>query len=115
MAKKTSSVTYKSTLERYVKDKTEFRVAGEGLLFLIEELNKLVTKIIEESNKLVVKDERKTILLEDIKKAVDEVLRKGPVNVDELFEKIIRVPVVDLKKLSKKIRKKAEEVLEEQN
>ena len=112
MAKKSPSVTYKSTLERYVKEKTEFRVGEEGVLFLLEELNSLVARIVEEANALVVKDERSTLLLEDMKKAANEVLRKGPVSVDELFEKITILPVVELKELSKKVRKKAEEVLE---
>ncbi|MBU0694097.1 MAG: hypothetical protein KKC11_05440 [Candidatus Omnitrophica bacterium] len=112
MAKKSPSVTYKSTLEKYVKTKTEFRVAEDGVVFLVDELNNLVTRIIEEANTLVAKDERSTLLLEDMKKAADEVLRKGPVSVDELFEKITILPVVELKELSKRVRKKAEEVLE---
>jgi histone H3/H4 len=111
MAKNGVSVTYKSTLEKYVKTKTEFRVNENGVVFLVDELNNLVTRIVEEANGLVMKDERSTLLLEDMKKAADEVLRKGPVGVDELFEKIIILPVVELKELSKRVRRKAEEVL----
>ena len=78
---------------------------------LIGELNDLVTKITKQSEKSAKKLKRKTIMAVDLEKAIKEILGKGALTVDELVKRIEPLPVIELSKLSKEIKKKAEDLL----
>ena len=43
--------------------------------------------------------------------ALDEILRRGPLTVDELLQKIEPLTIIELSQLAKKIKQKAAELL----
>lgn len=105
------NVTKPYTLEQFMKTVTDLRISDDVLEDFIRALDKLVTKITETSAKLARKEERKTIMPQDLDKAIDEILRRGPLTVDEIFQKIEPLSIIELSQLAKKIKQKADELL----
>lgn len=104
-------VTRPNTLERFMRTATKLKISDDVLDDFILALNDLVTKITEKSDEFARKAGRKTIMPEDLRKALDEILGKGPLTVDELLQKIKPLAILELIDLARKIKKLAEDIL----
>ena len=109
--KKTVSVTKQYTLEIFMKQATKLKITKNVIDDFIQELDDLATKITKQSEKFAIKEGRKTIMPIDLQKSIDDILRRGTLTVDEIFQKIEPLPIIEISKLSKKIKKKADELL----
>jgi histone H3/H4 len=105
------NVTKPYTLGQFMKGITNLRISDDTLEDFIHALDELVTKITKASEKLATKEKRKTIMPQDLDKALDEILHRGPLSVDELLEKIEPLSIIELSQLAKKIKQKADELL----
>ena len=105
------NVTKPYTLGQFMKKITNLRISDDVLEDFIRTLDELVTRITEASAKLARKEKRKTIMPDDLEKALDEILRRGPLTVDELLQKIEPLSIIELSQLAKKIKQKADELL----
>ena len=74
-------------------------------------LDDLVTNITKLSEKLAKKEGMKTIMPVHLDKATEEILRRGPLTVDEILQKIEPLTIIELSGLAKKIKKMADELL----
>ncbi len=111
MPKKIISVTKPFTLETFMKQATKLKISTNVLEDFIQALDELVTKITKTSETFAIKEQRKTIMPQDLDQALDEILKRGPLSVDELTQKIEPLSITELTDLSKKIKKMAEELL----
>ena len=111
MSKKSVSVTKPFTLETFMKQATELKISTNVLTDFIQALNELVTKITKASETFAIKEERKTIMPQDLEKALDEILKRGPLTVDEILQKIEPLSIIELSQLAKKIKQKADDLL----
>ena len=105
------NVTKPYTLEQFMKKITTLRISDDVLEDFIRTLDELVTKVTEVSAKLARKEKRKTIMPNHLDKALDEILHRGSLTVDELLEKIEPLTIIQLSQLAKKIKQKADELL----
>ena len=106
----TPSVTRFSTLERFIKSKTDLRLRRSGLDYLLNELDSLVTLITNEATAAAQSKERTTILLEDFEQAADTALRRGSVSLENLLATIETLPVVDIVHLADQVNDRADEI-----
>ena len=104
------SVTRFSTLERFVKSKTDLRIRRSGLEYLLEELDCLVESIVKHAEKHAQTNDRSTILLEDFEQGVDDALQRGSISVESLLNTIENLPVVDIVHLANQVKVRAEEI-----
>jgi histone H3/H4 len=104
-------VTRPNTLERFMRTATKLKISDDVLDDFILTLNDLVTKITKKSDEFARKAGRKTIMSEDLRKALDEILGRGPLTVDELLQKIKPLSILELIDLARKIKKLAEDIL----
>ena len=111
MPAKKVSVTRPNTLEKFMHKVTKLNISGNAIEDLIRALDELVTRVTKESAKLAEGQQRKTIMPDDLDKALDEILRRGPLTVDELLKKIEPLTVVELSDLSNAIKKMAQNLL----
>ncbi len=111
MPKQKKSVTKPYTLGQFMKTVTKLKISEDTMEDLIRTLDELVTKITRLSEKVATTEKRKTIMPNDLDKAIDEILRRGPLTVDELLAKIEPLSIIELSQLAKKIKQKAGELL----
>lgn len=111
MPKQKKSVTKLYTLGQFMKTVTNFKISEDTIEDLIRTLDEIVTKITRFSEKFATAEKRKTIMPYDLEQALDEILRRGPLTVDELLAKIEPLSIIELSQLSKKIKQKADELL----
>jgi histone H3/H4 len=111
MPKKSVSVTKPFTLQTFMKTVTSLKISRDVLADFITALDDLVSKITKTSGKFAEQDNRKTILAPDLEKALQEILRTGGLTVDELLPKIEMLSIIELSRLSKEIKKMADELL----
>ena len=104
-------VTRPSTLEKFMKELTTLRVSADVYGDFIRTLNELVTSITKLSEKIAKKEGMKTIMPVHLDKATEEILRRGPLTVDEILQKIESLTIIELSALAKKIKKMADELL----
>ena len=104
------TVTRISTLETFVKSKTELRIRSSGLSYLMDELDTLVESIVQNAEKYAKENERSTILLEDFEHGVDAALQRGSVSVESILETIETLPVVEIAHLAKQVKQRADEI-----
>lgn len=105
------NVTRPYTLEKFMKGITTLRISGNVLEDFIRALDELVAGITRTSADLAEKENRKTIMPVDLDNALDEILGRGPLTVDELIEKIEPLSIIELSQLSGKVKQKADELL----
>ncbi len=111
MPKNPVSVTKPFTLETFMKQATKLKITTNVLEDFIRALDELAGKITQTSEAFAIKEQRKTIMPQDLEKALDEILKRGPLTVDELTQKIEPLSITELADLSQKIKKLAEELL----
>ncbi|MBA7494497.1 hypothetical protein ES702_05073 [subsurface metagenome] len=111
MPRQKDSVTKPYTLETFMKNLTTMRISNDVYGDFIRTLDDLVTNITKLSAKLAKKEGMKTIMPEHLDKATEEILRRGPLTVDEILEKIKPLTIIELSDLAKKIKKMAEDLL----
>lgn len=111
MPEKAVSVTRPFTLETFMKTKTKLKISDNVLEDFIRALDELAAKITKTSARLAREEKRKTIMPPDLEKALEEILRTGPLTVEELLQKIEPLTIIELSQLTKKIKQKAEELL----
>ncbi len=105
------SVTKPFTLETFIKQTTKLKITTNVLEDFIQTLDELAGKITQTSETYAIKEQRKTIMPQDLEKALDEILKRCPLSVDELLQKIEPLSITELSDLSQKIKKLAEELL----
>ncbi|MBA7493705.1 hypothetical protein ES702_04267 [subsurface metagenome] len=111
MTTQKNSVTRPYTLEKFMKTVTKLKISDDTLEDFIRTLDGLVTKITKLSAKLAKKEGMKTIMPGHLDKATEEILRRGPLTVDEILQKIEPLTIIQLSGLAKKIKKMAEDLL----
>lgn len=111
MSKTPVSVTKPFTLETFMKQTTKLKITTNVLADFIQALDELVAKITKTSEAYAIKEQRRTIMPQDLEKALDEILKRGPLTVDELIQKIKPLSITELTDLSQKIKKLAEKLL----
>ncbi len=111
MPQKSVSVTKPFTLETFMKQTTSLKISTDVLEDFVTALNELVIKITQSSESYSRKEERKTIMPPDLEQALDEILKRGPLTVDELLQKIEPLSIIELSALAKKIKQKADDLL----
>lgn len=94
-----------------MKQTTKLKIATNCIEDFIKALDELTSKITQTSQTYTIKEQRKTIMPQDLEKALDEILKRGPLSVDELTQKIQPLSIIELTDLSKKIKKLADELL----
>ena len=94
-----------------MRQATKLKITTNVLEDFIQALDELTTKITKSSETFAAKEERKTIMPQDLEKALDEILKRGPLTVDELLQKIQPLSIIELTDLSKEIKKMADELL----
>ena len=105
------SVTRPYTLEKFMKTVTKLKISDDTIEDFIRTLDDLVTNITKLSAKLAKKEGMKTIMPEHLDKAIEEILRRGSLTVDEILQKIEPLTIIELSALAKKIKQKADELL----
>lgn len=105
------SVTKPFTVETFMKQVTEFKITANVITDFIQALDELVTKITKASETFATKEKRKTIMPQDLEKALEEILKTGPLTVDELTQKIEPLSIIELADLSNKIKIMANDLL----
>lgn len=110
-SKNSVSVTKPFTLETFMKQVTEFKITANVITDFIQALDELVTKITKASETFATKEKRKTIMPQDLEKALEEILKTGPLTVDELTQKIEPLSIIELANLSNKIKIMADDLL----
>ena len=111
MPRQKDSVTKPYTIETFMKNLTTLRISNDVYGDFIRTLDDLVTNITKLSAKLAKKEGMKTIMPAHLDKATEEILRRGPLTVDEILQKIEPLTIIELSDLAKKIKQKAEELL----
>lgn len=111
MPEKTISVTKPFTLATFMKQTTTLKISTDVLEDFVQALNELVIKITRSSETYARKEARKTLLPQDLDKALEEILKRGPLTVDELLQKITPLSIIELSSLAKKIKQKADDLL----
>ena len=111
MLRQKDSVTKPYTLETFMKNLTTMRISNDVYGDFIRILDELVTNITKLSAKLAKNEGLTTIMPEHLDKAAEEILRRGPLTVDEILQKIEPLTIIELSALAKKIKQKAEELL----
>ena len=111
MPKQKKSVTKLYTLGQFMKTVTNLKISEDTIEDLIRTLDEIVTKITRSSEKFATAEKRKTIMPHDLEQALDEILRRGHLTVDELLSKIEPLSIIELSELTKKIKQKADELL----
>lgn len=111
MPKKTVSVTKPFTLATFMKQTTTLKISTDVLEDFVTALNELVIKITKSSETYAIKEERKTLMPPDLEQALDEILKRCPLTVDELLQKIEPLSIIELSSLAKKLKQKADDLL----
>lgn len=111
MPQKKPSITKPYTVEKFMKSITTLRISADVYEDFIRTLDELSGEIAKLSQTLAKKEGMKTIMPVHLKKASDEILRRGPLTVDELLKKIKPLTIIQLSDLAKKIKKMAEDLL----
>lgn len=111
MPKQKKSVTRAYTLGQFMKTVTNLKISEDVLEDFILTLDELVTKITRLSEKFATAEKRKTIMPHDLEQSLDEILRRGPLTVDELLSKIEPLSIIEIAQLAKKIKQKADDLL----
>jgi len=111
MPRQKDSVTKPYTLEKFMKNITTMRLSGDVYEDFIRTLDELVTEITKLSAKLAKKEGMKTIMPEHLDKATEEILRRGPLTVDEILQKIEPLTIIELSGLANKIKQVADDLL----
>lgn len=111
MPKNKISVTKIFTLATFMKQTTDLKISTDALQDFIAALDELVIKITQAAEIFAKNEDRKTIMPQDLDKALDEILKRGPLTVDELTQKIQPLSIIELSDLSKKIKKMADDLL----
>jgi len=106
-------ITKVRSIEQFFRKNTELRVSGEAVEAYKTTLNELSLKVLKKAETLVKKNKRKTILGRDIDKAADDVLRRSPISVSEIMEKITQLPMIDMVELNNQIKTYGDKLLEE--
>ena len=110
MPEKQNSVTKPFTLQTFMKTATDLNISSDTVEDFIRTLDDLVKKITKKAEEFTLEGKRKTIIPEDLDKALDEILGQGPLTVDELIQKIEPLAIPELGDLSKKLKKLAEDL-----
>lgn len=111
MPKKSVSVTKSFTLETFMKQTTTLKISTNVIEDFVQALNDLVVKLTRVSEASAIKEERKTIMPPDLEQALEEILERRPLTVDELLQKIEPLSIIELSALAKKIKQKADDLL----
>jgi len=111
MPEKTNSITRVHTLETFMKTITKLKISDNVLEDFIHGLDELAAKITKTSEKFAEEEKRKTIMPPDLAKAWEEILKTGPLSVDEILGKIEPLSIIELSQLAKKIQQKADDLL----
>ncbi len=88
-------ITSDRAIEKFFKEQTELRIASDAIEAYKVTFNQTSLKVIQRAVELVKEDNRKTILKRDIDQASQEVLRRAPMTVGELMEKIKLLSIID--------------------
>lgn len=108
MLKKEEFVRF-NTVKDYIKDKKHMRSNETAVNSLVERFNSLIETVITEAVKLAKENKRNTILLEDMKSALEKTVGKKHLNWEELLNEVLLQNPIDLGKISKSIDKYIEE------
>lgn len=111
MPRKKRSITKLYTLRQFMRGLVNLKISDATIEDFIRELDELATKVTVFSGKLAREEDKKTIMPQHLQKALDEVLRRGPLTVEELLQKIDPLSVIELSQLAEAIKKKAQELL----
>lgn len=98
-----------NTIKDYIKDKENLRSNETAVNNLIERFNALVADVISRSATLAKDNKRNTILVEDMKEALEKVVGKQHLDWEEVLTEIIEQNPIDLGNISKGITKFIEE------
>ena len=110
-AKKKRSITKTYTLQSFMKALTRLKVSDDTVEDFIRELDELAAAVTRRCEKVAREDRMKTLMPQHLQKALDEVLRRGALTVEELLEKIEPLTAVELSQLADAIKKRAEDLL----
>jgi len=98
-----------NTIKDYIKAKEDLRSNETAVNNLIEKFNGLIEAVISRASTLTKDKKRTTILVEDMKEALEKVVGKQHLDWDEILTEIIEQNPIDLSSISKGITKYIEE------
>lgn len=101
MPKEKPALTRSTTIEAFLKARTDLRVGVDAVDSLLKELNKLGDLIVIESSKNAKAEQRTTLMTRDIQIAFEKLL--GMVGEDRLFQQIEKLPAKETAQLSQQI------------
>ncbi len=88
MKKKKPEFVKFSTIKNYIKESQKFRSSNDGVEYLTETITEITLAILNQAKIYSNEDSRKTIMLEDIKKAKKKVIGKKYLKWKDIFEHI---------------------------
>jgi len=100
------------TIEEFFKENSNLRISQASVQDYQATLNTLTRQVLTRAEELVLEDERKTIKKRDIAQASSDVLRRSPVEVPELMEKVTQLSIIELVELTKQVNTYSESLLE---
>ncbi len=109
--KKKRSLTRPYTLREFMKAHTKLKISDDTIEDLIRELDALGIRVTKLSDTHSRHDDMKTIMPHHLEKALDEILRRGSLSVEEIVQKIEPLSIVELSQLTQAIKKRAQDLL----
>lgn len=98
-----------NTIKDYIKEKENLRSNETAVNDLIERFNGLIEAVISHAATLAKNKKRTTILVEDMKEALEKVVGKLHLDWEEILTEIVEQNPIDLSNISKGITKYIEE------
>ncbi len=100
------------TIDEFFRENTNLRISEEAVREYQTILNDLTQKVLKQSEVFVAEDERKTIKPRDIVRSSDQVLRRSPLDVPEIMQKIKQLSIIELARLTSEVSRYSESLLE---
>lgn len=101
MANEKPAITRATTLEAFLKARTDLRVGIDAVESLLLELGKLGDRIAKEATLAAKGEQRTTLMARDIQTAFEKIL--GVMGEDRLFDQIEKLSAKETANLSQKI------------
>jgi len=89
-----------STIKNYIKDTQDMRSSNDAVEYLTQDTSRTTQNILKEAKNYSIQDKRKTIMIEDIKKAKEKVVGKKHLEWQDILEQIKNLSPADIGNLT---------------
>lgn len=89
-----------STIKNYIKEKQKIRSTNDAVEHLCNTISDITLQILKQAEIYSHQDKRKTIMIEDIKKAIEKVIGKRHLGWEDVFQHIKKLSPAGIGNLS---------------